>query len=178
MAAKGTKKQIPKDKDYIPQKPRDVSKFPSPNTLLMKKDMRSSTSQVMNYLAKQKKQAHAQKLTMTDSDSDGSNTVVTTAVISKKASKIQAKVRPKKKRRKKTHAKHSKTTASAETMNVDISSEDESDGQGALRAVEEAEEQLRGGSKRGPQSRTRIHWHTPCTTLEPGTRLKHWLFKC
>ncbi|KAG2757098.1 hypothetical protein P692DRAFT_20764764, partial [Suillus brevipes Sb2] len=67
-------------------------------------------------------------------------------------------------------------TTSAGAINLNVSSEEESDGQSALRAVEE--EEMRVGGKRGPQGRTRIHWHTPSITVEPGTKSKRWLFKC
>ncbi|KAG2362386.1 hypothetical protein BDR07DRAFT_1484843 [Suillus spraguei] len=67
-------------------------------------------------------------------------------------------------------------TNGAKTIDLDVSSEEESDGQGALWAVEE--EEMRIGGKRGPQGHTQIHWHTPSTTVEPGTKSKCWLFKC
>ncbi|KAG2138040.1 ribonuclease H-like domain-containing protein [Suillus bovinus] len=158
-AAEGKKKQIQKpgkesvnddaDKDYVPWKPRDVSESPI-CPYIIDEDGHKILDESDNALpGHTKKQAHDWKLTMTDSDSDASDALVTTAVTSKKVSKSRAKGGPKKKRSKKTRTaltKHSKMTASAEMINdIDVSSEDESDGQGALRAVEEAEEELRGG---------------------------------
>ncbi|KAG2055695.1 hypothetical protein BDR06DRAFT_970806 [Suillus hirtellus] len=117
MAAKGTKKQIPKDKDYIPWKPRDMSESPIPQYTVDEEG-----HEILN-------------------KSDDALPGQTQEGI-KNLGQGWAK-----KEKKKTHAKHSKMTTSAETMNVDISSEDKSNGQGALRAVEEAEEQLRCTSK-------------------------------
>jgi hypothetical protein len=91
--------------------------------------------------------------------------------VSKKSSKNQKKGGPKNKRSKK--ARVAPTTLSEV---VEVSSEEESDGQSALRAVQE--EEIRAGAKRGPQGRTRLHWHIPRTTIEEGTKSKRWLFKC
>ena len=62
---------------------------------------------------------------------------------------------------------------------IEISSEDESDGQSARRKVDKQEEaeQLKGG-KRGPAGRTRQHWHEPIQYLIPGVAMKKWQFNC
>ncbi|KIK40280.1 hypothetical protein CY34DRAFT_13815 [Suillus luteus UH-Slu-Lm8-n1] len=56
-------------------------------------------------------------------------------------------------------------TTSTGVINLDVSSEEESDGQSALWAVKE--EEMRVGGKWGPQG-----------PVEPGTKSKRWLFKC
>lgn len=47
---------------------------------------------------------------------------------------------------------------------VEVSLEEESNGQSALWAVQE--EKIRAGAKRGPQGHTRLYWHIPRITIE------------
>ncbi|KAG1872176.1 hypothetical protein F4604DRAFT_1925773 [Suillus subluteus] len=143
LPAKGKKKQVQKpnmnddmDQDYVARKPRDVLESPI-HPYIVDEDGNEILNELDDELpGRTKKWAHASKLTTTDSDSDASNTAITTtAVVSKKTSKNQAKGGPKKKKSKKTHTtstKQPKMTTSAKTINIDVSSENESDGQGAL----------------------------------------------
>jgi hypothetical protein len=62
---------------------------------------------------------------------------------------------------------------------IDISSEEESDGQSARRQVDEQEEaEQSNGGKRGPAGKTRQHWHEPIQYVVPGVASKKWQFKC
>lgn len=59
---------------------------------------------------------------------------------------------------------------------LEVSSEETSDGRTALRETEMREAKKRVGNSRGPQNTTLPHWHDPVATVEPsGPR---WAFKC
>lgn len=78
-----------------------------------------------------------------------------------------------------TSNKAKKTTSTLKRLSrdvdaIEISSEEESDGNSALRKVEEDRTYI--GGKRGPRTSTLDHWHEPVKTRQPsGLR---WLFKC
>ena len=58
---------------------------------------------------------------------------------------------------------------------INVSEEDKSDGDGALRNVKEIQSEL-FNSRRGPKSDTLTHWKTPIATREPGGI--RWEFQC
>jgi hypothetical protein len=62
---------------------------------------------------------------------------------------------------------------------IEISTEEELDGQTAKRKVDEQEEaeRLKGG-KRGPAGKTRQHWYEPIRYVLSGVAAKKWKFKC
>lgn len=84
------------------------------------------------------------------------------------------KYKPPAKKAKKTH--HSDSADNEPVIALEISDEDESDGESALRGVEEQEAKASGG-KRGPKNETLKHWHGPIPTRDPKQGLR-WEFKC
>ena len=59
---------------------------------------------------------------------------------------------------------------------LEISSGSESDGQSALRQVEEREAANKGG-KRGPENKSLQHWKDPVPTVDVKQGLR-WMFRC
>jgi hypothetical protein len=59
-----------------------------------------------------------------------------------------------------------------------VSTESESDGEGALRKVREEGVLKAGSIRRGPKSNTLSHWHEPVKIAEPGKSQKRWKFVC
>jgi hypothetical protein len=60
----------------------------------------------------------------------------------------------------------------------EISTENESDGESALRKVKEQAAHGSEPVRRRPKSNTRKHWHEPVKVVEPGKKPKRWQFKC
>ncbi|CAA7264624.1 unnamed protein product [Cyclocybe aegerita] len=54
----------------------------------------------------------------------------------------------------------------------------ESDGNSALRRVEEAEQSQKNTGHRGPQNQSMIHYHDPVPTKDKSTGKLRWLFSC
>lgn len=67
-------------------------------------------------------------------------------------------------------------SGSSVTESIDVDSGEESDGQGALRAVEADEAAVRKGNKRGPLNHTTKHWLDPIPIWEG--KSPRWQFTC
>lgn len=83
------------------------------------------------------------------------------------------------KNRKKRNRKSKSRSKRTAVIDIDdFDSAEESDGQSALRAVQEKEHARDYSGRRGPIGQTRKHWHDPTPAVEPGKEPNRWKFQC
>ncbi|KAG2115111.1 uncharacterized protein F5147DRAFT_649529 [Suillus discolor] len=127
------------DKDYMPRKPRQLSESP-----IRQYTIDADGHEIIE--SGDDLPSHKKKWKLVGSDSESAASPSVPAPVGKKLSKNQTKGGPKQKRSKKAPSHMAPMTLSEL---VKVPSEEESDGQSALQAVQD--EEIRVGAKRGTQ---------------------------